>query len=76
MVFEAVRGEQSNGYVALDDLVVVKDPNCATRPEAATPTSLPETTTPPQPEHFPNCDFEEVDLCGWTVEEVAWRFER
>ncbi len=75
VVFEAVRGEQNNGYVALDELLVVEDATCETRPADATPTPSPDTTTPPLPDHFPSCDFE-ADLCGWTLDEVNWKFER
>jgi hypothetical protein len=71
VVFEAVRGENYNGYVALDELLVVKDPACTIRPVDATPTAPPTAS----PDHFPSCDFE-ADLCGWATEEEFWKWER
>jgi hypothetical protein len=76
VVFEAVRGEMNNGYVAIDDFLVIGDSTCEVKPPDATPTSpAPDTTTPAQPEHFPSCDFE-IDECGWRAEETTWKWER
>lgn len=74
VVFEAVRGELANGYVALDDLLVVQNPDCELKPADAAPPTTTTTTAPPV-DHFSNCDFE-ADLCGWTTDEAFWKWER
>ena len=38
-MFEAVRGAETLGYVALDDIAVSIDENCAIKPADATPTT-------------------------------------
>ena len=63
------------GWVALDNLAAVDDPDCKVIPaEAQMTTIAPETSSqPPQttlpPPHFPNCDFNE-DMCDWSQVQV------
>lgn len=69
-----MKGQDSKGYVALDDFVVTQPENCPLRPEDATPTT-PTPVTTPKPAVDPSCNFDE-DMCNWTIEELPWKWER
>ena len=67
IVIEAARGDKSNGYIAVDDLLfdaAIKPPLCSVYPPEAevVPTVSPPTEgTTPSPTNGPKaCDFEQV----------------
>ena len=66
-MIEAARGDQSNGYIAIDDLLFdasIKPPLCSVYPPEAEviPTASPptEASTQPPSDGPRNCDFEQV----------------
>ena len=70
-----MKGSDINGYVAIDEFVVTQpEAKCKVRPADAEPTP-PSPITTPKPGVDPACNFDE-GLCGWTVEDLPWKWER
>ena len=71
VVITARRGDQNEGYVALDDFYFEKTSaeSCNIYPLDAAPTSsTTSTSTSSKAPAFPDCDFE-TDYCDWSVDE-------
>ena len=68
VTIQAIKGNGDNGFVAVDNVILVEDyNNCAIIPADAKPTPPPSTTTTALPPSLDNCDFEE-NMCSWTTE--------
>ena len=70
--FQAVRGANEMGYIAIDDIDFLQTELCEFKPTEAKPiitTTPAPTTTPtttPKPEHWLECTFQ-TSLCGWEL---------
>ena len=71
IVFSAQRNNLAIGYVAIDDFEFnYVDEPCSLEPPAATPpTTTTTTTTTTTPIESMNCDFQDKNLCGWTIDD-------
>ena len=71
IVVTTSRSDKSTGYVAIDDFEFnYVDEPCSLEPPAATPpTTTTTTTTTTTPIESMNCDFQDKNLCGWTIDD-------
>ena len=71
IVITTKRSNIGLGYVAIDDFEFKFNPEeCTILPNFAKPTTT--TTTPPttpNPEDIVDCNFEDVNLCGWSIDQ-------
>jgi hypothetical protein len=76
VVIEVEAADQRNGYAAIDNIVFdAKDIfTCPTKPDYANPytTEAPPTSTPAL---FPNCNFDEGNLCDWTLDPSNFQWQ-
>ena len=75
LIMTAVRGDEGQGYVAIDDFSFKIDAEvCETMPSEAVPnptnapTNAPTDASTNAPDKFPDCSFQE-NTCGWTRDE-------
>jgi len=64
----------TEGYIAIDDIVVTKSEDCQIKPTDASPTTPGSETTIPNVEQ-PNCNFDN-GLCDWILEDTEWKWRR
>ena len=71
IVITAQRSDAALGYVAIDDFGFGEfSSECKLMPKEALPTTT--TPTPPStpiPKPIEDCSFEDIDYCGWNIDE-------
>ena len=71
IIFQASIGGPGGGDIAIDDVVFTY--NCKLRDDDS---STQPPTPSPSPGSLANCDFEDVNLCGWKLDEQLNETER
>eukprot|EP00094_Tigriopus_californicus_P003057 TCALIF_02944-PA protein Name:"Similar to MALRD1 MAM and LDL-receptor class A domain-containing protein 1 (Homo sapiens)" AED:0.07 eAED:0.07 QI:0/0.76/0.71/0.94/0.84/0.87/39/446/2521 len=57
-VFEVIKGDTDNGFVALDNVAIISKEECPNIPAGASPPT-------PSPSDVIECSFDNGDLCSW-----------